>query len=139
MCGRWSSSSLPRRWESRFRIRPPSRTVPVYVKTASEQIRDAVGSWPGVTSVPHRFGGTEYLFGKKEMGHVHGDRLADLPMPRRLHDELIAAGRAQPHHILPETGWISVWIEGQEDIVGVIELFRLQYDRYAKTPTPSSV
>ena len=109
------------------------------MKTASEQIRETVGSWPGVTSVPHRFGGTEYLCGKKEMGHVHGDRLADLPMPRRLHDELIASGRAQPHHILPETGWISVWIEGQDDIASVIELFRLQFDRYVKAPAPSSV
>ncbi len=109
------------------------------MKTASDQIREKVGSWPGVTTKPHRFGGTEYLYGKKEMGHVHGDRLADLPMPRRLHDELIASGRAQPHHILPETGWISVWIDGSGDVSGVIELFRIQYDRYSRTPAPSSV
>jgi len=109
------------------------------MKTASALIRESVGSWSGVSAVPHRFGGTEYMYGKKEMGHVHGDRLADLPVPRRLRDELIAAGRAQPHHILPETGWISVWIESPDDIAGVIELFRMQYDRYAKTPTPSSV
>ena len=109
------------------------------MKTASALIRESVGSWPGVSAVPHRFGGTEYMYGKKEMGHVHGDRLAELPVPRRLRDELIAAGRAQPHHILPETGWISVWIESPDDIAGVIELFRMQYDRYAKTPTPSSV
>jgi hypothetical protein len=109
------------------------------VKTASEQIRETVGTWPGVTTKPHRFGGTEYLYGKKEMGHVHGDRLADLPLPRRLHDELIASGRAQPHHILPETGWISVWIDGPGDVSGVIELFRMQYDRYSRTPAPSSV
>ena len=109
------------------------------MKTASEQIREAVGSWPGVTTKPHRFGGTEYLYGKKEMGHVHGDRLADLPLPRRLHDELIASGRAQPHHILPETGWISVWIDGPRDVSGVIELFRMQYDRYSRTRAPSSV
>ena len=109
------------------------------MKTASEQIREKVGSWPGVTTKPHRFGGTEYLYGKKEMGHVHGDRLADLPMPRPLHDELIASGRAQPHHILPETGWISVWIDGPRDVSGVIELFRMQYDRYSRTPAPSSV
>ena len=108
-------------------------------ESAGELIRDAVMSWPGVTSVRHRFGGTEYRFGKKEMGHVHGDRLADLPVPRRLHDELIAAGRAQPHHVLPETGWISVWIDGPEDAPAVIELFRMQYDRYAKTESPSSV
>ena len=109
------------------------------MKRAGDLIKEAVGAWPGVTALPHRFGGIEYRYGKKEMGHVHGDRLADLPVPRRLHDELIAAGRAEPHHVLPDTGWISVWIRGPEDVAGVIEIFRLQYDRYAKRPSPSSV
>ena len=117
----------------------PLRLFSLCMKKAGELIGEAVASWPGVTAVAHRFGGTEYRYGKKEMGHVHGDRLADLPVPRRLHDELIAQGRAQPHHVLPESGWISVWIEGPEDANSVIELFRMQYDRYAATPSPSSV
>jgi luciferase-like monooxygenase len=109
------------------------------VKRAGELIREAVGSWPGVTVAGHRFGGLEYRYGRKEIGHVHGDRLADLPVPRRLHDELIASGRAQPHHVLPETGWISVWIEKPEDVADVIAIFRLQYDRYVLAAPPSSV
>jgi hypothetical protein len=104
------------------------------MKLAGQLISEAVTSWPGVDAVTHRFGGTEYRFGRKEMGHVHGDRLADMPLPRRLHDELIAAGRAQPHHILPETGWVSVWMDGPDDAARVIELFRLQYDRYSAKP-----
>ncbi len=100
-------------------------------KRASELIREAVGSWPGVEAVPHRFGGIEYRYGRKEMGHVHGDRLADLPLPRKLHDEVIASGRAEPHHVLPESGWVSCRMSGPEDAAGVIELFRIQYDRYA--------
>jgi len=101
------------------------------MKRAGQLIKEAVGAWPGVESLPHRFGGTEYRYGRKEMGHVHGDRLVDMPLPRKLHDELIAAGRAQPHHVLPETGWVSVWMDGPEDAARVIELFRMQYDRYA--------
>jgi hypothetical protein len=97
---------------------------------AGEQIKRSVMSWPGVEAVPHRFGGTEYRFGLKEMGHVHGDRLADLPLPRRLHDEVIADGRAQLHHVLPDTGWVSCWIERPEDVTTVIDLLRLQYERY---------
>jgi hypothetical protein len=104
------------------------------VKGAGQLIKEAVGAWPGVEALPHRFGGTEYRFGRKEMGHVHDDRLADLPLPRKLHDELIAAGRAQPHHVLPNTGWVSVWMDGPDDAARVIELFRLQYDRYSAKP-----
>jgi luciferase-like monooxygenase len=63
---------------------------------------------------------------------TYGDRLADLPLPRKLHAQVIAAGRAKPHHVLPETGWVSCWMAGPDDAEGVIELFRMQYDRYQK-------
>jgi hypothetical protein len=97
---------------------------------AGDLIKQALLSWPGVDAHPHRFGGIEYRYGRKELGHVHGDRLADLPLPRKLRDEVIAAGRAQAHHVLPQTGWVSCWMSGPEDASGVIELFRIQYERY---------
>jgi Family of unknown function (DUF5519) len=100
------------------------------MKGAGELIREAVSSWPGVEAAGHRFGGIEYRLGRKELGHVHGDRLADLPLPRRLRDEVIAAGRARPHHVLPESGWVSCWMTGPDDAAWVIELFRGQYERY---------
>jgi hypothetical protein len=111
-------------------MKPGIRGVLNNVHGAGEQIRKSVMSWTGVEALPHRFGGTEYRYGRKEMGHVHGDRLADLPLPRRLHDEVIADGRAKPHHVLPDTGWVSCWIERPEDVTTVIELLRLQYERY---------
>jgi hypothetical protein len=99
---------------------------------AGEQIKEALLSWPGVTAEPHRFGGIEYRYGRKEMGHVHGDRLADLPFPRRIHDQLIADGRAELHHVLPDTGWVSRRMRDGEDADDVIALFRINYDRYAE-------
>jgi Family of unknown function (DUF5519) len=111
-------------------MKPGIRDVLIDMRGAGEQIRRSVMSWTGVEAVAHRFGGTEYRYGRKEMGHVHGDRLADLPLPRRLHDEVIADGRAKPHHVLPDTGWVSCWIERPEDVTTVIELLRLQYERY---------
>ena len=56
--------------------------------TASERIREEIGALPGVSAGPHRFGGTEYRYGRRELGHVHGDRFADLPLPRAVRDEL---------------------------------------------------
>jgi hypothetical protein len=101
------------------------------MRRAGELIKAELTSWPGVEAHPHRFGGTEYRYGRKEMGHVHGDRLADLPMPRKLRDQVIAEGRAAPHHVLPESGWVSCWMDGPDDAAAVIELFRLQYERYS--------
>src|SRR5688572_7679511 len=97
--------------------------------SVAETIRDELVSWDGVTAEPHRFGGVEFLLGRRELGHLHGDRLADLPFPRRVRDELVEAGRAQPHHVLPDSGWVSVRIADTQDVANVIELFRLSYER----------
>ena len=94
-----------------------------------EKVSKEILSWPGVTTGPHRFGGIEFRIGKREMGHIHGDTLADLPFPMKVRNQLIESGRASPHHILPESGWVSKWIRGEEDIFEVVELFRMQYKR----------
>ena len=95
----------------------------------AQRIEAELLSWPGVTTQPHRFGGVEYQVNNHEIGHLHGSRMADLPFPRRVREELVAAGRAQPHHILPETGWVSYYISGEGDMTAVVELFRENYAR----------
>ena len=94
-----------------------------------ERIVAEVSSWTGVTVHPHRFGGVELRVGRRELGHLHGDRLADLPLPVRVRERLVAEGKAQRHHILPDSGWVSVPIRGAADVARVIDLFRLNYDR----------
>jgi hypothetical protein len=96
---------------------------------ASERIEREVAGWPGVTTAPHRFGGVEFRVGRRELGHLHGDRMADLPFPKAVRNLLIAAGRAQPHHVLPETGWVSYRMRSADDAAGAIELFRMNYER----------
>ncbi len=95
----------------------------------SEQIRREVLSWPGVTEAPHRFGGVEFRLGKRELGHLHGDYLADLPFPVRVRRQLVAEGRALPHHVLPQSGWVSYPIRDEGAVDGAIALFRLAYER----------
>jgi hypothetical protein len=99
------------------------------VNGARDRISAAVAAWPGVTAHSHRFGGTEYRLGeRRELGHIHGDDLVDLPLPNRLRDEVIAAGRAQPHHVLPESGWVSLYLRSEADVDTAIELLRLSFD-----------
>ena len=82
-----------------------------------------------MTVAPHRFGGVEFRVGRRELGHLHGNRLADLPFPVKVREQLVAAGRAESHHVLPESGWVSVRLRRCEDVASVIELFRLNYER----------
>jgi hypothetical protein len=94
-----------------------------------ERIVREVSAWPDVTVAPHRFGGVEFRVGRRELGHLHGSRWADLPFPVRVRDKLIAAGRAERHHVLPDSGWITVRIRSAADVEHVVELFRMNYDR----------
>lgn len=102
------------------------------VAGARERIHASVTSWVGVEAHPHRFGGTEYVIGKREIGHIHGDRLVDIPFPIKVHDELVAAGRAELHHILPESGWVSFYLRQEADVDSAIALLRTSYDIAAK-------
>jgi len=96
---------------------------------SGDRIVREVGSWEGVTVHPHRFGGLEFRLGRRELGHLHGDRLADLPFRRVVRDMLVETGRARPHHVVPDSGWVSKPIESDEDASEAIELFRLSYER----------
>ena len=105
---------------------------------AAERITAAVASWPGVESAPHRFGGVEFRLGRRELGHLHGNRIADLPFPRRVRNELIAEGRPRPHHVLPDTGWVTVPLGGPNGVEGAIELFRVAYERAVRAASKAS-
>jgi hypothetical protein len=93
------------------------------------RIEQEVTSWEGVTARAHRFGGREFRLGRRELGHLHGSRWADLRFPKGIRDMLVETGRAQPHHVLPNTGWVSRQIRGEEDVPEIVELFRLSYER----------
>ncbi len=99
------------------------------MENIAAHIEREVSSWPGVTVHEHRFGGTEFRLDRRELGHLHGARWADLPFQRGIRDMLVDAGRAQPHHVLPHSGWVSKQIRSDEDVDEVVELFRLSYER----------
>ena len=99
--------------------------------SAHEAVVREVSSWKGVTVHDHRFGGVEFRIGKRELGHLHAS-FADLPFPRPIRNELIANGKARPHHILPDSGWVTVPMKTSSDAENVVEIFRLNYRRTEK-------
>jgi Family of unknown function (DUF5519) len=108
-----------------------------------EIIEKEILSWPYVTAEPHRFGGVEFHLNKREMGHIHSEGLADIPFPMKTRDELINAGLVKPHHVLPQSGWVSYWFHNsgeKEDIATVIDLFKLRYELLkSKAQTKSDI
>jgi len=92
-----------------------------------QRIVAAVHGWEKVEIRPHRYGGLELRLGKRELGHVHDDALVDIPFPKAVRNEIVAAGEAEPHHILPNSGWVSVFLRANADVERAIELLERSF------------
>ena len=65
----------------------------------SEQITAVVTAWPGVEAGMGERGEWGFRVGGKQIGHLHGDRVAHFGFPRELGQELRDAGRVGPHPV----------------------------------------
>jgi luciferase-like monooxygenase len=100
--------------------------------SASERITDEVTSWPGVQAGFGKRGEWGFNFHGKQLGHLHGDRVAHFGFPKALWRELYAEQRIDFHPVFPgKEGWASRRIESEEDVTDVIALIRLNYERAA--------
>ena len=99
-------------------------------RTASEQISDEVGSWPGVTSDHGSRSEFSFKVGRREIGHLHGDYTAHFGFPKGVWSELFEQGRITYHPVFPgKPGFAARAIEDADDVRDVIALLRINYDR----------
>jgi Family of unknown function (DUF5519) len=99
-------------------------------RTASQRITEEVTSWPGVEAGPGRRGEFAFTVGRRELGHLHGDRAAHFGFPKDVWAELKGQGRIVDHPVFPgKQGPAARRIEDEADVRDVIELMRLNYDR----------
>lgn len=92
---------------------------------AISAIESTVCSWPGMRAGIHRLGGIGFFCRGKENSHIHGNGLLDCFVGRAKRDCLVASGRALPHHVFPNSGWISFWIEDESDVEAALRLIRM--------------
>ncbi len=98
--------------------------------TASEQITQEATSWPGVTAGTGRRGEWAFTIGRREIGHLHGDRVAHFGFPKDVWTELFAQERITYHPVFPgRPGFGARAIASEDDVRDVIALLRLNYDR----------
>ncbi|MBA2376484.1 MAG: luciferase family protein [Rubrobacteraceae bacterium] len=98
------------------------------------RFEDEILGWPGIEKEMRADGiigegeVAIYNFGRRHIGHIHHDGVADIQFPKELHDELVSAGRAEPHRGgFPKV--VSFRIRNEGDIPELIGLFRTSYER----------
>jgi len=99
-------------------------------KTAFDVINEEVSSWPGVSAGVGSRGEYSFRLGKREVGHLHGSRVAHFGFPKDVWHELFDAGRIGYHPVFPgKPGFGARSIDSDSDVDDVIALMRLNYDR----------
>ena len=98
--------------------------------TPSERITAEVTSWPGVESGMGDRGEFGFNVGRRQIGHLHGDRVAHFTFPKDVGADLREQGRIGPHPVAPDKpSWGARRIETEADVLDVIVLMRMNYDR----------
>jgi len=94
--------------------------VPKYI----DDIEGEVLRWPGVDKSIHKYGGLQFNFNRRELGHIHSNGLLDMRFSRAIKEKLLAEGRATEHHIFKKSGWISFYIRDYSDALYALELLK---------------
>lgn len=101
------------------------------IPSLTAAVRRELLAHPDVTEAPHRFGGVVFHIGGHEIGHLHGETTADLPFPPHIRDELVASGRISAHHLVADSDWVSLGVNGPDDVAQAVELFQISYEHAA--------
>ena len=93
--------------------------------SAMEAIEATALQLPRVTLRVHRFGGVEFSISGRELGHLHGNGLLDVRVGCENARALLHAGRAEPHHVLGLSAWVSFSVNSLEDVSNAMDLLKL--------------
>lgn len=100
-----------------------NKNIPRYI----DDIEKEVSSWEGVSLSQHKYGGLQFNYRNKELGHIHSNGLLDVHFPRSVRDKLIADKEAEPHHVFVNSGWLSLYIKTEEDAGKAVQLLERSF------------
>ena len=100
---------------------------------ANARITAEVTQWPGVEAVTGSRGEWSFRHGRREIGHLHGDRVLHIGLPKAVWHALKAEGRIDYHPVFPDKpGFAQRPILDADDERDVVALLRLNYDRASR-------
>lgn len=96
--------------------------------SAIDKIETTVGTWNGIELSIHKFGGLQFNYRGREVGHIHSNGILDICFTKKISNTLIANKKANEHHVFKTSGWISFYVRGKQDYDTAITLLRLSYE-----------
>ncbi len=91
-------------------------------------IEEEVSHWEGVTLSIHKYGGRQFNYLNKELGHIHSNGVLDILFNRNIKAKLLSEGRAKEHHTFKNSGWVSFYLKNETDYEYGVRLLKLALD-----------
>jgi RNA polymerase sigma factor (sigma-70 family) len=96
---------------------------------AVDRIVSEALSWPGVYRSEGHLGSVGLSVGRHELGHLHGDAVADVPLSPELQDQLVTQETSLERQWRVDSGWVRIPLETDKDVQHVLALLRGNYER----------
>jgi RNA polymerase sigma factor (sigma-70 family) len=96
--------------------------------SVAERIISEALSWPGVSREKGHLGSVLLRVGRYELGHIHGDAVADVPASPELQDQLVRDGMGLERQWRHD-GWVKVPLQTEEGARKALALLRGNYER----------
>jgi hypothetical protein len=93
-----------------------------------DEMEKEVLRWKDTSTQTHKYGGLQFNWNGRELGHIHSNGLLDMPLSRKVKAQLMREGRIQDHHSFKDTGWISFYMHTNNDTVYGLMLLKLAYN-----------
>ena len=106
---------------------------------AMTQISQRLARWPGVTLGAHRHGGLGIFVDGQELGQLHDCGLLDVSLTAVERDALLREGQVHRHHTFPDSGWVTLPINGLDDVPLAIETLGMAHVRVLDAVFPQQV
>lgn len=93
------------------------------------RLEDELASWEGVSKGFHKYGGIQFNYRKRELGHIHSNGVTDIFLSKTLKKEVLSKNLAEEHHTLINSNWVTIFIKKEEDFQNALIVFEEAYSR----------
>src|SRR5947208_13941342 len=98
----------------------------------NQELRQTILSLPGVTERQNAGIHEDAFFvGRTMFMHAHGRRHCDIRLSKGDQERVLAEGKARPHRWAPEAGYVTLIVNGEEDLEPAIDLIRMSHAHFA--------
>ncbi len=97
----------------------------------NQQLREGILSLPGVTERPQTgIHEDAFFIGRTMFMHIHGYGHCDIRLPKDVQQQVLAEGKARPHHWAPEAGYVVFNVKEEEDLATAMDLIQISYNHF---------